>query len=70
MWTTEDPHDIDEVPLQQPKMTVWCGFAADFIIGPYFFFFFEEVTKTSFKTASVAGQRYAELLQNIIIPEC
>ncbi|GIY84364.1 transposable element tc3 transposase [Caerostris extrusa] len=40
VWTTENPHAFVEVPLQQPKVTVWCGFTADFIIGP----FFEEVT--------------------------
>ncbi|GFY60981.1 transposable element tc3 transposase [Trichonephila inaurata madagascariensis] len=33
MWTTENPHAFVEVPLQQPKETVWCDFNADFIIG-------------------------------------
>lgn len=66
VWTTENPHAFVEVPLQQPKVTVWCGFTADFIIGP---FFFEEVTKTGFKTVSITGHRYAALLQNNIIPE-
>lgn len=37
VWTTENPHAFVEVPLQQPKVTVWCGFTADFIIGPFFF---------------------------------
>ncbi|GFW75245.1 transposable element tc3 transposase [Trichonephila clavipes] len=36
VWTTENPHAFDEVPLQQPKVTVWCGFTADFIISPFF----------------------------------
>ena len=66
VWTTENPHAFVEIPLHQPKVTVWCGFTADFIIGP---FFFEEVTQTGFKTVSVTGQRYAAMLQNNIIPE-
>ena len=51
---------IFEVLLQQHKVTVWYGFAGDFIICP--FFFSEEVTKTGFETDSFTGQRYAALL--------
>ncbi|GFR21599.1 transposable element tc3 transposase [Trichonephila clavata] len=29
-------HTFVEVPLQQPKVTVWYGFTAEFIIGPFF----------------------------------
>ena len=50
VWTTETPYAFVEVPLQQHKGTVWCGFTADLIIGS---FVFEEVSKRSFKSVSV-----------------
>ncbi|GIY41000.1 transposable element tc3 transposase [Caerostris extrusa] len=34
--STENTHAFVEVPLQQPKVTVLCGFTADFIIGSFF----------------------------------
>ena len=64
--TLETPHPFAEVPLQQPKVAVWCGVNADFIIGP---FFSEEVIKTGFEIVSFTGQGYVALLQNNIIPE-
>ena len=38
---SENPRAIHQVPLHPPKVTVWCGFTATFVIGPYFF---EKVT--------------------------
>ncbi|GFY54120.1 transposable element tc3 transposase [Trichonephila inaurata madagascariensis] len=37
VWTTEMSHVFVELPLQQPKVTVRCGFTADFLIDPFFF---------------------------------
>ena len=51
-----------EVPLQQPKVIIWCGFTA-------VLFFFEKLTKSNINTVSVTGQRYTAMLQNNIIPE-
>ncbi|GBN74050.1 hypothetical protein AVEN_203145-1 [Araneus ventricosus] len=36
IWVAEKPHSIQEHPLHPDKITVWCGFMATFIIGPYF----------------------------------
>ncbi|GBN46715.1 hypothetical protein AVEN_149538-1 [Araneus ventricosus] len=33
IWAAENPHAIQEHP---DRVTVWCGFTATFIIGPYF----------------------------------
>ncbi|GFU72468.1 DUF4817 domain-containing protein [Trichonephila clavipes] len=37
MWVTENPLATQPVPLHPENITVWCRFAASFIIGPYFF---------------------------------
>lgn len=66
IWATENPRAIDQVSLHPAKITVWCGFTSTFIIGPYFF---EEVTPTGFKTCSVNGQRYRDMLTTFVIPE-
>ncbi|GBO08863.1 hypothetical protein AVEN_158168-1 [Araneus ventricosus] len=36
IWVAENPHSIQEHPLDPDKVTVWCGFMATFIIEPYF----------------------------------
>ncbi|GFS48265.1 uncharacterized protein TNCV_2296521 [Trichonephila clavipes] len=33
---TENPRTFQENPLHSPKVTVWCGFTATFILGPSF----------------------------------
>ncbi|GFV53831.1 uncharacterized protein TNCV_4208821 [Trichonephila clavipes] len=42
IWDTENHRTFQEIPLYSPKVTVWCGFTATFILGP---FFFEETTR-------------------------
>ncbi|UYV76569.1 hypothetical protein LAZ67_14001206 [Cordylochernes scorpioides] len=37
IWATENPRIFTEMPLHQPRVTVWCGFTSSFIIGPFFF---------------------------------
>ncbi|GFW64835.1 uncharacterized protein TNCV_3066921 [Trichonephila clavipes] len=54
------------VPLHSTKVTVWWGFSASFILGPYFF---EELGAGGSVTCSITGQRYASLLRNKIIPD-
>ncbi|GFY25148.1 transposable element tc3 transposase [Trichonephila clavipes] len=66
IWETDNPHSTLRVPLHSPKVTVWCGFSASFILGPYFF---EELGAGGPVTCSVTGQRYASLLRNKIIPD-
>ncbi|GFU79343.1 uncharacterized protein TNCV_2138661 [Trichonephila clavipes] len=66
IWETYNPHYTLRVPLHSPKVTVWCGFSASFILGPYFF---EELGAGGPVTCSITGQRYASLLRNKIIPD-
>ncbi|UYV73778.1 hypothetical protein LAZ67_11000900 [Cordylochernes scorpioides] len=53
IWATEIPRIFTEMPLHQPRVTVWCGFTSSFIIGP---FFFGKINGRTFKTVSVTGQ--------------
>ncbi|GFU86746.1 transposable element tc3 transposase [Trichonephila clavipes] len=66
IWESDNPHSTLQVPLPSPKVTVWCGFSTFFILGPYFF---EELGAGGPVTCSIAGQRYASLLRNKIIPD-
>ncbi|GFX61598.1 transposable element tc3 transposase [Trichonephila clavipes] len=66
IWETDNPHSTLRVPLHSPKVTVWCGFSASFILGSYFF---EELGAGGPVTCSITGQRYASLLRNKIIPD-
>ncbi|GFS78129.1 uncharacterized protein TNCV_1107511 [Trichonephila clavipes] len=66
IWETDNPHSTLRVPLHSPKVTVWCGFSASFILGPYFF---EELGAGGPETCSITEQRYASLLRNKIIPD-
>ena len=34
---SEQPHAFQEIPFHSQKVTVWCGFTGDFIVGPYIF---------------------------------
>ncbi|GBO04915.1 hypothetical protein AVEN_80951-1 [Araneus ventricosus] len=66
IWAVENPHAIQEQPLHPDKDTVWCGFTAIFIIGPYSF---EEITANGIQTCSVTGQRYRDMLKDFVIPQ-
>ncbi|GFW10068.1 transposable element tc3 transposase [Trichonephila clavipes] len=65
IWEKVNPHSTLRVPLHSPKVTVWCGFSASFILGPYFF---EELGAGGPVIRYITGQRYASLLRNKIIP--
>ncbi|GFV11487.1 uncharacterized protein TNCV_1413641 [Trichonephila clavipes] len=54
IWDTENPRTFQEIPLHSPKVTVWCGFTATFILGP---FFFEETTRNGLVTCTVTARR-------------
>ncbi|GFW72759.1 uncharacterized protein TNCV_1266031 [Trichonephila clavipes] len=66
IWESDNPHSTLQVPLHSPKVTVWCGFFASFILGPYLF---EELGAGGLVACSITGQRYASLLRNKIIPD-
>ena len=65
IWATENPRTVVEIPLRDEKVTVWVEFNISIVIGP---FFFEEMRDSGFITATVTSERYADMLQNRIIP--
>lgn len=66
IWASEHPQEIVQIPLHSPKLTIWCGFTADFIIGP---FFFENITRTGPQTCTVTAERYRDMLTSFVIPQ-
>lgn len=36
IWGAENPRVIEEQPMHPPRVTVWCGFWAGGVIGPFF----------------------------------
>jgi len=36
IWAKENPNISQSLPLHSPKVTVWCGFTAEFVVGPCF----------------------------------
>ncbi|GBL81419.1 hypothetical protein AVEN_143703-1 [Araneus ventricosus] len=61
----ENPSQMQPLPLHSQKVTVWYGFTAAFIVGP---FFFEEIGPSGPVTCAVNGTRYETLLCNQLIP--
>ncbi|GFX88480.1 uncharacterized protein TNCV_2279481 [Trichonephila clavipes] len=66
IWDTESPRAFQEIPLHSPKVTVWCGFTATFILGPLFF---EETTRNGPVTCTVTARRYKNMLENFEAPQ-
>ncbi|GBN58800.1 hypothetical protein AVEN_9515-1 [Araneus ventricosus] len=56
---------MQQLPLYSQKFTVWCGFTAAFIVGP---FFFKEICPSGTVTCTVNGARYESFLLNHLIP--
>lgn len=65
IWGSTNPHAVQQQPLHSPYVTAWCGFTANFILGPYFF---EDVTTTGFVRRTVTSDRYSRLLENFVVP--
>ena len=36
-WSQKNPHELHELPLHSPHVTIWCVIAEFSILGPYFF---------------------------------
>ncbi|GBL89158.1 hypothetical protein AVEN_255278-1 [Araneus ventricosus] len=66
IWARENPFQMQPLPLHSQNVTVWYGFTAAFIIGP---FFFEDIGPSGPVTCTVNGTRYEFLLRNQLIPE-
>ena len=58
IWATENPHAFVTSSLHSPRVTVWCGFTAEFILPPIFF---ENVT--------INGERYLKILKDTVVPQ-
>lgn len=65
IWGSTNPHAMQQQPLHSPYVTAWCGFTANFILGPYFF---EDVTRNGFVRCTVTSDRYARLLEDHVVP--
>ena len=63
-WVEENPHKVFPQSLHSPKVTVWCGFIGDFIIGPYFFE--EQDARCQRHTVTVTGARFLQILQEFV----
>ncbi|GBN00627.1 hypothetical protein AVEN_199877-1 [Araneus ventricosus] len=61
----ENPFQMQPLSLHSQKVTVWCGFTAAFIVGP---FFFEEIDPSGPVTCTANGTRSDSLLRNQFIP--
>ncbi|GBN40788.1 hypothetical protein AVEN_30923-1 [Araneus ventricosus] len=59
------PFQMQPLPLHSQKVTVWCGFTAAFIIGP---FFSEEIGPPGPITCIVNALRYESPLRKQLIP--
>ncbi|KFM66509.1 hypothetical protein X975_13440, partial [Stegodyphus mimosarum] len=66
IWETSNPREYQSQPLHSPHVTVWCGFTASFILGP---FFFEELCPVyGVKTCTITAARYLTLLRDHVVP--
>ena len=63
IWAHENPRQIVEKPLHPRKVTVWCAFSANGIIGPYFF------KNKAGNSVTVTGERYRAIITNFLWPE-
>lgn len=66
IWATSNPREYQTKPMHSPRVTVWCGFTAAFILGP--FFFEESCPASGWKTCTVTAERYLTLLRNQVVP--
>ena len=60
-WASENPRELHQRPLHNPKVTVWCGLEKCGIFGPCFF--------EGEETATVTSDRYIRMFENCFLPE-
>ena len=63
IWGTESPRVIHEKPLHAQRATVWCGFWAGGVIGPYFF------ENEAGNAVTVNGVRYRNMITEFLWPQ-
>ena len=62
IYATENPQEIQEVPLHDEKVTVWCGVSAKTVIGPFFF------QNENGHAVTVNQERYRDMMTNFVMP--
>lgn len=60
IWGDENPRVIHEKSLHPPKVTVWCAFWANGIIGPFFF------ENDAGNAVTVNAERYQSMLRDFL----
>ena len=65
IWATENPFQLQPLPLQSEKDIVWCGITAAFQVR---LFFFEDATHAGPVTCTVTDKRYEVFLHNHVLP--
>lgn len=62
IWSKDNPHAVQELPMHPDKCTVWCGLWAGGIIGPYFF------KNEEGQRVTVNGNRYRTMINEFLLP--
>ena len=62
-WSGENPHVLHKTQLHPQKITVWCGFHAGGVIGPYFF------VDDANRHVTVNGERYRTMIRDYFWPQ-
>ncbi len=63
IWADENPREIVEKPMHPQRVTLWCGFWAGGIIGPFFF------ENDAGNAVTVNGERYRTMITDFLWPE-
>ena len=63
IWDDTNPHEIQERPMHPQKVTVWCGFWAGGVIGPFFF------ENEGGVAVTINGERYRDMLAEFLWPK-
>lgn len=63
IWNNTNPHEVQQVTMHPQKVTVWCGFWAGGIIGPYFF------ENDVGEAITVNGERYRTMITDFFFPK-
>lgn len=62
-WSGNNPHVLHETQLHPQKITVWCGFHAGGVIGPFFF------VDANNHHVTVNGERYRAMITGFFRPQ-
>ena len=63
VWDSENSRVISKKEMYPQRVTIWCGFWAGGIIGPYFF------ENEAGQAATVNGARYRDVITRFFLPK-